>query len=151
MQPSRSFFFDAVRAYARKDETETEEAGELSDPDGSEPSGDGDGAYIPKTETQRKARSFLEQLNDWRRMAQQGSLADLIWDIYRKTGYFDFVGGLPGGQQRQANLRALYDRSRQYEATSFRGLFRFCVSLNECKTAEAIWAPPGLWASKRMS
>lgn len=118
-------FFDAVRAYARKDETKTEEAGELSDPDGSEPSGDGDGAYIPKPETQRKARSFLEQLNDWRRMAQQGSLADLIWDIYRKTGYFDFVGGLPGGQQRQANLRALYDRSRQYEATSFRGLFRF--------------------------
>src|SRR5699024_2277890 len=27
--------------------------------------------------------------------------------------------------QRQANLRALYDRSRSYENTSFRGLFRF--------------------------
>src|SRR5574342_867490 len=32
---------------------------------------------------------------------------------------------MPGGKQRQANLRALYDRSRQYEQTSFRGLFRF--------------------------
>ena len=32
---------------------------------------------------------------------------------------------MPGGKQRQANLRALYDRARQYEASSFRGLFRF--------------------------
>ncbi|WP_175428371.1 3'-5' exonuclease, partial [Bacillus solimangrovi] len=39
--------------------------------------------------------------------------------------YYDFVGGIPGGKQRQANLRALYDRARQYEETSFRGLFRF--------------------------
>src|SRR5690606_5422217 len=34
-------------------------------------------------------------------------------------------GGIPGGRQRQANLRALYDRARTYESTSFRGLFRF--------------------------
>jgi len=32
---------------------------------------------------------------------------------------------MPGGRQRQANLRALYDRARGYETTSFRGLFRF--------------------------
>src|SRR5699024_11218236 len=38
--------------------------------------------------------------------------------------YYDFVGGIPGGRQRQANLRALYDRARGYESTSFRGLFR---------------------------
>ncbi|MBB6454732.1 ATP-dependent helicase/nuclease subunit A [Salirhabdus euzebyi] len=68
---------------------------------------------------------FLLQLKDWRLKARQGSLSDLIWQIYRETGYYDFVGGIPGGKQRQANLRALYDRSRSYEATSFRGLFRF--------------------------
>ena len=45
--------------------------------------------------------------------------------MYGETGYYDFVGGLPAGKQRQANLRVLYDRARQYEATSFRGLFRF--------------------------
>jgi ATP-dependent helicase/nuclease subunit A len=72
-----------------------------------------------------KLRRFLKQLNAWRQEAQQGALADLIWSIFRLTGFYDFVGGLPGGQQRQANLRALYDRARQYEATSFRGLFRF--------------------------
>lgn len=72
-----------------------------------------------------KLTTFLAALELWRENAKQGALADLIWGIYRTTGFFDFVGGMPGGVQRQANLRALYDRARQYEATSFRGLFRF--------------------------
>lgn len=74
---------------------------------------------------QQKLRQFYEQLKQWRTMARQRSLADVIWQLYRDTQFYDFVGGLPGGKQRQANLRALYDRARQYEATSFRGLFRF--------------------------
>src|SRR5690625_7358854 len=58
-------------------------------------------------------------------MAKKGALLELIWKIYQETVYYDFVGGIPGGRQRQANLRALYDRARMYEQTSFRGLFRF--------------------------
>jgi ATP-dependent helicase/nuclease subunit A len=72
-----------------------------------------------------KLAAFVEQLNRWRTEARQGSLSSLIWQIYRETGYYDFIGGLPGGRQRQANLQALYERSLQYESTSFRGLFRF--------------------------
>jgi ATP-dependent helicase/nuclease subunit A len=72
-----------------------------------------------------KVRRFYEYLDEWRSMARQGSLSELIWQLYRDTQFYDFVGGLPGGKQRQANLRALYDRARQYEQTSFRGLFRF--------------------------
>lgn len=76
-------------------------------------------------ELYEKAAPFLEKLTGWRTMARQGSLSDLVWHLYRETRFYDFVGGMPGGKQRQANLRALYDRARQYEATSFRGLFRF--------------------------
>ncbi|MBB3108981.1 ATP-dependent helicase/nuclease subunit A [Paenibacillus phyllosphaerae] len=72
-----------------------------------------------------KLTEFLVALERWREEARSGALAELIWRIYRETGYYDLVGGMPGGLQRQANLRALYDRARQYEATSFRGLFRF--------------------------
>ncbi|NMA13686.1 MAG: helicase-exonuclease AddAB subunit AddA, partial [Clostridia bacterium] len=68
---------------------------------------------------------FLGKLDDWRTKARRGSLADLIWAIYCETGYYHFVGTMPGGSQRQANLRALYDRARQYESGSYRGLFRF--------------------------
>nr|WP_263328380.1 helicase-exonuclease AddAB subunit AddA [Neobacillus sp. Marseille-Q6967] len=76
-------------------------------------------------EAYEKVRRFFDLLKEWRLMARQGSLSELIWQLYRDTQFFDFVGGLPGGKQRQANLRALYDRARQYEQTSFRGLFRF--------------------------
>ncbi|MEW6726464.1 MAG: helicase-exonuclease AddAB subunit AddA [Bacillota bacterium] len=69
--------------------------------------------------------TFLEKLEAWRTMARRGALSDLIWNIYRDTGYYDFVGGLPAGPQRQANLRALYERAREFETTVFRGLFRF--------------------------
>ncbi|MEY2191648.1 helicase-exonuclease AddAB subunit AddA [Neobacillus sp. BF23-41] len=72
-----------------------------------------------------KLRRFYDFLAEWREVARQGSLSELIWQLYRDTQFYDFVGGLPGGKQRQANLRALYDRARQYEQTSFRGLFRF--------------------------
>jgi ATP-dependent helicase/nuclease subunit A len=76
-------------------------------------------------EVYEKVRNFYEFLEEWRSLARQGALSDLIWQIYRDTQFYDFVGGMPGGKQRQANLRALYDRARQYEQTSFRGLFRF--------------------------
>lgn len=68
---------------------------------------------------------FKNQLSDWKNRNQIGALSDLIWYIYRDSGYYDFVSGMPGGRQRQANLRALYDRARGYEETSFRGLYRF--------------------------
>jgi len=76
-------------------------------------------------ETKQKVEQFLNQLEGFQFLARQGALSELIWEIYRVTGYYDFVGGIPGGRQRQANLRALYDRARNYETTSFRGLFRF--------------------------
>ncbi len=72
-----------------------------------------------------KLRQFLDKLEEWRTLARRGPLSELLWRIYNDTGYFAYVGGMPGGAQRQANLRALHDRARQYEATAFRGLFRF--------------------------
>lgn len=72
-----------------------------------------------------KLRSFLHHLSAWRTMARRGPLSELIWQIYRDTGYYDFVGSTVGGVQRQANLRALYDRARQFETTSYHGLFKF--------------------------
>lgn len=82
-------------------------------------------AQAGESETDGKLAGLLANLERWRTMARQGSLADLIWSLYNETGYYTYVGGMPGGSQRQANLRALYDRARQYEATNFRGLFRF--------------------------
>lgn len=79
----------------------------------------------PDPDIQVKLLAFLQQLETWRTESRQGDLSELLWRIYRTTGYYDYIGGLPGGTQRQANLKALYDRARQFESTSLRGLFRF--------------------------
>lgn len=80
---------------------------------------------ITVSETADKISDFVQQLNNWRELSIRENLTSLIWQIYQETNFYEFVGGLPGGKQRQANLRALYDRANQYEKTSFRGLFRF--------------------------
>lgn len=80
-----------------------------------------------------KAFEFIEQLNNWRALSRRKGVPELIWQIYRDTGYYDYVGGMPGGTLRQANLRALYDRARQYETTNFRGLFRFLRFIEQMK------------------
>lgn len=75
--------------------------------------------------TAEKLQRFLLQYEDWRDLSRRGSLADLIWQIYLDTHYYEIVGAMPNGKQRQANLRILHDRAIDYEKTSFRGLFRF--------------------------
>ncbi|MCK1972867.1 helicase-exonuclease AddAB subunit AddA [Bacillus safensis] len=75
--------------------------------------------------TCKKLERFFRLLRKWRDFSMNHSVAELIWEVYRDTHYLDYVGGMPGGKQRQANLRALYDRSKQYEKAAFRGLFRF--------------------------
>ena len=50
---------------------------------------------------------------------------ELIWKIYSDTGYYNYVGLMPNGLLRQANLRMLFERARQYETASFKGLYNF--------------------------
>ena len=74
---------------------------------------------------QQKAAAFLARLTHWRDLARELGVPELIWQLYRETGYYDYVGGLTGGLLKQANLRMLATRAAEYEATNFRGLFRF--------------------------
>lgn len=87
-----------------------------------------------KTNLLRKLIAFSDFLEEWRHEARSGSLSELIWRIYRDTGYLDWVSGLPGGVQRSRNLKALYDRAKQYEnSTANRGLFRFLTFISRLK------------------
>lgn len=72
-----------------------------------------------------KLITFREQLQRWRQLARRQELVTLIWTIYEETGFLDYVGGMSAGNQRQANLHALYQRAAAYEEMSFRGLFQF--------------------------
>ena len=72
-----------------------------------------------------KITHFMQQLTHFRDLAHKDELSNLILAIYEETGFLDYVGGMPGGSQRQANLHALYERAAMYEKSSFKGLFQF--------------------------
>ena len=72
-----------------------------------------------------RLKDFLAHLNDWREFARREAIADLLLKIYNETAYLDYVLGMPAGQQRHANLLALIERAKDYERSSFRGLYQF--------------------------
>ena len=76
-------------------------------------------------ELQKKLQHFHETLQSWRTYSKTHSLYDLIWKIYQDRFYYDMVGTLVNGAQRQANLYALSLRANEYEKSSFKGLSRF--------------------------
>ena len=40
---------------------------------------------------------------------------------------------MPGGEQRQANLKILFKRAKDFERTSYRGLYNFIKFINNIK------------------
>lgn len=81
----------------------------------------------------KKALEFLKGLEIWRKKSLTMSISQFIWYLYTNTGYYAYAGAMPGGVQRQANLRILFERARQYEETSFKGLFNFINFINKIK------------------
>ena len=67
-----------------------------------------------------KIENFLKVLSTWRAAAKTSSLYDLLWKIYEDRYYYDYVGALPNGAQRQANLYALTLRANDYEKPALR-------------------------------
>ncbi|WP_295746823.1 helicase-exonuclease AddAB subunit AddA [uncultured Limosilactobacillus sp.] len=82
-------------------------------------------AEIDVAELNDKVRTFLDSLSKWRQLSQRQSLVKLIWTIYQDTGYLDYAGAMPGGEQRQANLHALYQRADDYEQRGYQGVYQF--------------------------
>ena len=72
-----------------------------------------------------KIEQFLNNLDNWRKEQEYLSLDELIWKIYSDTGYYNYVSLMPNGMLRQANLRMLFERAKQYETASFKGLYNF--------------------------
>lgn len=88
-----------------------------------------DGIYAYKNkaddELSHKLKEFIEKIEDWKKRCRFSHLNDFIWDVLIETGYYYFVGVLPKGKMRQANLRMLADKALEFEKTSMRGLFNF--------------------------
>ena len=89
-----------------------------------------------KTELHKKLDFFMETVQAWRLYSKTHSLYDLVWKIYSDRFYYDYVGALPNGQARQANLYALALRADQFEKSNFKGLSRFIRMIDQVLEAQ---------------
>lgn len=88
---------------------------------------------ICEGDLKNKIESFLEKLEKWKSISQYMPLDEFIWQIYLDTGYYQYVGLLPNGAMRQANLKTLFEKAKQYEKASFKGLFNFIQFIAKLK------------------
>ena len=88
------------------------------------------------TDLAEKLNQFMDILDSWRLYAKTHTLYDLIWKIYNDRFYYDYVGALPNGPARQANLYALALRADQFEKSNFKGLSRFIRMIDQVLEAQ---------------
>lgn len=91
-----------------------------------------------------KAAAFLAQLARWREQSFTKSVSDFLWQLYLETGYYTAVGALPGGEQRQKNLRTLLTRAETYQANTLKGVFQFVDYVERMDKASFDDSPPGV-------
>ncbi len=108
-------FHEAVRAYAKR----------------------GDDSVL-----RERVVEFLSMLERWRTISRQRPVAELLWQLYEETGYLDYVGGMPDGAQRRANLLGLYERARQFGQFAKQGLFRFLRFIDQLAERDRVVESP---------
>ena len=84
-------------------------------------------------ELKEKIENFLGKLESWRKEQEYLALDELIWKIYMDTGFYNYVGLMPNGNLRQANLKMLFQKAKKYENANFKGLYNFINFIDKLK------------------
>lgn len=72
-----------------------------------------------------KISKFISDLKLFIEKKSLVSADELIWFLYKYTGYYNYVGLLDMGEQRKTNLMLLFEKAKNYEKNSYKGLFNF--------------------------
>jgi ATP-dependent helicase/nuclease subunit A len=111
---------------------------------------EGGGASSARKAIEAKIRRVLTDLNQWRDMVAKTTVSELISIIMQDTGLLRIAGVMPGGELKQANLRALLERATAYEATTFKGLFHFIRYVERIEKTDADVISPGVTAAAQV-
>lgn len=84
-----------------------------------------------ETELKWKTQNFIEKIESFRNLEKELPLDEMIWKIYSETGYLNYVRLMPNGKLRQANLRKLFEKAKEYEKISFKGIFNFITFIEK--------------------
>jgi len=88
---------------------------------------------VASTDLRKKIDDFFEKVEMWKQLEKEIPLHELIWKIYQDTNYYHYVGLLNNGGLKQANLKMLFEKAKQYETASFKGLYQFIRFMERLK------------------
>lgn len=80
-----------------------------------------------------KVRSFLAIYRRLREKVPYTPMHELLWDFFDETGFLVYQQAFVSGEQRKANLLMLVEKARDYESSSYRGLFNFIRYIENLK------------------
>ena len=104
-------------------------------------------ALCVRAEEDARCADFLRVLESYRRLAPDMALSELLWQIYDERELFALCAAMPDGEARRQNLTELFELSRDFEATGYRGLHRFVDWLR--RQAESGTEPTAVPAARR--
>lgn len=72
-----------------------------------------------------KIKKILNKLEDWQNKQEYLGLDEFIWYLYENTGFYDYVSSNSDGEIKTANLKLLFEKAKDYEKASFKGVYNF--------------------------
>ena len=69
---------------------------------------------------------------------------ELLYRVYKESGYYDYVSAMPAGETRRANLDMLVEKAAAYESTSYKGLFHFVRYIEKLKKIDTDFGEAGV-------
>ena len=81
----------------------------------------------------KKLEDFGALLKELRTEARYRPIHELLYYVYRRSRYYDYVSAMPAGEIRRGNLDMLVEKAAAYEATSYKGLFHFVRYIERLK------------------
>ncbi len=92
-------------------------------------------------ELQRKLEKFFATIIKWQKDAKYLRLDDLFSKIMQESGYYYYVGALPSGESRQANLRLFMDRVCAFQDSNRPDLHNFLRYFDALAAADSDLTP----------
>lgn len=83
-----------------------------------------------------KLECFIGKLNEYKELAKQLTVGELVCKLIEDSGYAEYVSAMPGGKRRRANLEKLISIANDFEADSYKGLFKFVQYIKRIKLSK---------------
>ena len=87
--------------------------------------------YERPDERYERIQQFLAVLDRLRSKVTYATVAELVQDIYEATGIYESVMMMKDGIQRTANMDNLMEQARQFDGTTYHGLYQFVRYLEQ--------------------